>query len=185
MFARAPVLGSILRIRGPAENPASGLFSMFDQTVAALSALLKAKKVSSVELTQGYLDRINKYKDLNAFISVDPERSLAQARAADQRLAQGQGGPLTGVPIAQKDIFDDLTGALIRSYDQVRIGDPLKEGTLMGPLIDTRAVLNMQKALEAMKGQGGRVVYGGDVLSGGLYDTGTYVVPCICEARND
>ncbi len=78
---------------------------MFDQTVAALSALLKAKKVSSVELTQGYLDRINKYKDLNAFISVDPERSLAQARAADQRLAQGQGGPLTGVPIAQKDIF--------------------------------------------------------------------------------
>jgi len=78
---------------------------MFDQTIAALSALLKTKKVSSVELTQGYLDRINKYKDLNAFISVDPERSLAQARAADQRLATGQGGPLTGVPIAQKDIF--------------------------------------------------------------------------------
>ena len=78
---------------------------MFDHTIAALSALLKAKKVSSVELTQGYLDRINKYKDLNAFISVDPERSLAQAREADQRLAAGQGGPLTGVPIAQKDIF--------------------------------------------------------------------------------
>jgi len=78
---------------------------MFDHTIVALSALLKAKTISSVELTQGYLDRINKYKDLNAFISVDPERSLAQARAADKRLAAGQGGPLTGVPIAQKDIF--------------------------------------------------------------------------------
>ena len=78
---------------------------MFEKTVAELSAALKAKKVSSVELTQGYLDRINRYKDLNAFISVDPEKSLSQARAADERLAKGLGGPLTGIPIAQKDIF--------------------------------------------------------------------------------
>jgi aspartyl-tRNA(Asn)/glutamyl-tRNA(Gln) amidotransferase subunit A len=78
---------------------------MFDKTVAELSAALQAKKVSSVELVRGYLDRISKYKDLNAFISLDPERSLAQARAADERLASGQGGPLTGVPVAQKDIF--------------------------------------------------------------------------------
>jgi len=78
---------------------------MFDKTVAELSALLKARKVSSVELTQGFLDRINKYKDLNAFISVDPDKSLQQAQAADALLAKGQGGVLTGVPIAQKDIF--------------------------------------------------------------------------------
>jgi aspartyl-tRNA(Asn)/glutamyl-tRNA(Gln) amidotransferase subunit A len=78
---------------------------MFEKTVAELSALLKAKKASSVELTQGYLDRISKYKELNAFISLDPARSLAQARAADERLAKGQAGPLTGIPIAQKDIF--------------------------------------------------------------------------------
>ncbi|HJW80965.1 MAG TPA: amidase, partial [Acidiferrobacterales bacterium] len=78
---------------------------MFDKSVAELSALLKAKRVSSVELTQGYLDRINKYKELNAFISLGPARSLAQARAADERLARGQAGPLTGIPLAQKDIF--------------------------------------------------------------------------------
>ena len=78
---------------------------MFDKTVAELSALLRAKKASSVELTQGFLDRISKYRDLNAFISLDPGRSLAQAKAADQRLAEGQAGPLTGIPIAQKDIF--------------------------------------------------------------------------------
>src|SRR3990172_1745962 len=78
---------------------------MFDKTVAELSALLKARKVSSVELTRAFLDRINKYKDLNAFITVDPDRSLAQAKAADERLARGQAGPLTGIPLAQKDIF--------------------------------------------------------------------------------
>jgi len=78
---------------------------MFNKTVAELSAILKAKKASSVELTQGFLDRISKYRDLNAFISLDPERSLAQAKAADARLTKGQAGPLTGIPIAQKDIF--------------------------------------------------------------------------------
>jgi len=78
---------------------------MFDKTVTELSALLQSKKISSVELTQGFLDRINRYKEVNAFVTVDPERSLAQARAADNRIAKGQGEALTGVPIAQKDIF--------------------------------------------------------------------------------
>ena len=78
---------------------------MFNKTIAELSAALKAKQVSSAELTQGFLDRISKYRDLNAFISLDPGRSLEQARAADARLAKGQAGPLTGIPIAQKDIF--------------------------------------------------------------------------------
>ncbi len=78
---------------------------MFEKTVVELSALLKAKKASSVELTQTCLDRISRYKGLNAFISVDPEKSLAQAKAADMRIAKGEAGPLTGIPIAQKDIF--------------------------------------------------------------------------------
>jgi aspartyl-tRNA(Asn)/glutamyl-tRNA(Gln) amidotransferase subunit A len=78
---------------------------MIHKTVSELSAALRAKQVSSVELTRAFLDRINKYKDLNAFISVDPERSLAQAQAADTRLAAGKGGVLTGIPLAQKDIF--------------------------------------------------------------------------------
>ena len=78
---------------------------MFEKTVAELSVALKAKKVSSLELTRAFLDRISKYKDLNAFITLDPARSLSQAKAADLLLAKGQGGALTGIPIAQKDIF--------------------------------------------------------------------------------
>ena len=78
---------------------------MFDKTVATLSVALRRKEISSVELTRAFLERINKYKDLNAFITLEPERSLAQARAADARIAKGEAGALTGIPIAQKDIF--------------------------------------------------------------------------------
>ncbi len=78
---------------------------MFDKTVAELARALSRKEISSVELTRLFLDRINRHRDLNAFITVDPERSLAQARAADARIAKGEGAALTGVPLAQKDIF--------------------------------------------------------------------------------
>jgi aspartyl-tRNA(Asn)/glutamyl-tRNA(Gln) amidotransferase subunit A len=79
---------------------------MLDSTVAQLSAALAARKVSSVELTQGYLDRIARINPaLNAFITLDPETSLAYARAADARIGAGGGGPLTGVPVGHKDLF--------------------------------------------------------------------------------
>jgi aldehyde dehydrogenase (NAD+) len=87
--------------------------------------------------------------------------------------------------IAHKEIFSPLTEALIQAYKQVVIGNPLEDGVLMGPLIDGQAVQDMQKGLEELKGQGGRILYGGEILSGGIYDAGTYVTPCICEARNE
>jgi len=79
---------------------------MIELNVSALSQALAAKEISSAELTQLYLDRIAKHNpEINAFITVDPERSLAQAKAADELRAAGQAGPLTGIPLAQKDIF--------------------------------------------------------------------------------
>jgi L-aminoadipate-semialdehyde dehydrogenase len=87
--------------------------------------------------------------------------------------------------IAHKEIFTPLTEALIQAYKQVVIGNPLEDGVLMGPLIDGQAVEDMQKGLDELKRQGGRVLYGGEVLSGSIYDVGTYVTPCICEARSD
>ncbi|PIX75084.1 MAG: Asp-tRNA(Asn)/Glu-tRNA(Gln) amidotransferase GatCAB subunit A, partial [Rhodocyclales bacterium CG_4_10_14_3_um_filter_68_10] len=65
-----------------------------------------SRRISSVELTAAYLGRIERENPrLNAFITVDPDRSLAQARAADERIARGEGGVLTGIPVAHKDIF--------------------------------------------------------------------------------
>ena len=77
---------------------------MHNKTIKELSALLQAKQVSSTELTRHFLDRIAG-SGHNAFLHVDPALSLAQAAAADARIAEGSAGPLTGVPIAHKDIF--------------------------------------------------------------------------------
>ena len=79
---------------------------MTEAPLTELAAALGAKRISSVELTQLFLDRIARHQPpLNAFITVDPDRSLAQARAADARIARGERAPLTGIPVAHKDIF--------------------------------------------------------------------------------
>ena len=78
---------------------------MHNKTLAELSLGLQAKTFSSVELTQCFLDRINQHQQLNAYITVTTELAMAQAKAADQRIANGTADLLTGIPIAQKDIF--------------------------------------------------------------------------------
>jgi aspartyl-tRNA(Asn)/glutamyl-tRNA(Gln) amidotransferase subunit A len=79
---------------------------MLNSNLQQLGTALRSKKISSAELTQLYLDRIAALnKELNAYITVNPELSLAQAREADTRLASGNTQPLTGIPLAQKDIF--------------------------------------------------------------------------------
>ena len=74
-------------------------------TLASLSRRLAAKEVSAVELARAYLTRIEAQRSLNAFLDVRPEVTLAQAAAADARIAKGEATPLTGIPIAHKDIF--------------------------------------------------------------------------------
>jgi aspartyl-tRNA(Asn)/glutamyl-tRNA(Gln) amidotransferase subunit A len=78
---------------------------LINASLSELSAALAARKLSSVELTRACLARIAKYRKLNAFITVDEAYSLACAERADERRAKGEGGPLTGIPIAHKDIF--------------------------------------------------------------------------------
>ncbi|MBT3277344.1 Asp-tRNA(Asn)/Glu-tRNA(Gln) amidotransferase subunit GatA [Candidatus Thioglobus sp.] len=77
---------------------------MHTQTIAQLAQGLKDKEFSSVELTQHYLKRIQQ-SDLNAFITVTDELAMAQAQAADEKIAKGAGSILTGIPYAHKDIF--------------------------------------------------------------------------------
>src|SRR5690625_4297883 len=91
---------------------------MLSHTVAELSGALARKEMSAVELTQTFLDRIAQLNPaLNAFITITGEQALAQAALADERLAAGDAGPLTGIPIAHKDIFctrDVLTSCASR-----------------------------------------------------------------------
>jgi L-aminoadipate-semialdehyde dehydrogenase len=82
-------------------------------------------------------------------------------------------------------VHDNLVASLIAAYKQVRIGNPLEPGTLMGPLIDMRAVDDMFNALDQIRNQGGRILYGGEKLSGPAYPGGCYVSPCIVAARAD
>ena len=87
-------------------NPVSSLrLDLHDLGVVQLAAKLAAGEVSSVEVTQHFLNRIAQHASLGAFLSVNPDVSLAQARAADARLAAGERAPLLGVPLAHKDVF--------------------------------------------------------------------------------
>jgi aspartyl-tRNA(Asn)/glutamyl-tRNA(Gln) amidotransferase subunit A len=77
---------------------------MHTKTLKELSTLLQSKQISATELARLYLDRA-KQSDLNAYIDINEALTMQQAEEADQRLAKNDAGPLTGIPIAHKDIF--------------------------------------------------------------------------------
>ncbi len=79
---------------------------MHEKTLAELSQALQSKTLSSVELTQHYLTRIEQFDgELNSYITVSPELALRQAAAADEVIAKGEASALTGIPLAHKDLF--------------------------------------------------------------------------------
>ena len=115
---------------------------MHNKTIAELSVALRERRVSSVELTQHFLGRIKQHDgQLNSYVTVTEEQALAQAKAADALLAKGQGGPLTGVPIAQKDIFctdgvrtscgSKMLDNFIAPYDATTVEKLRAAGTVM------------------------------------------------------
>ena len=82
--------------------------------------------------------------------------------------------------IVHESICDSLIEKLKNAYGQVKIGDPLKDSTLMGPLIDKGAIDDFLNAIDRAKQEGGEVVYGGDVIEG----KGCFVNPTIIKAEN-
>ena len=76
-----------------------------EKTLSELSQAIFAKEVSSVELTQYFLQRISQYQGLNAYLDVQEDLSLRDAHFADELIAKGHAGPLTGIPVAHKDVF--------------------------------------------------------------------------------
>jgi aspartyl-tRNA(Asn)/glutamyl-tRNA(Gln) amidotransferase subunit A len=83
----------------------AGMTDLHRMGVADLGRALDDNAVSSVELTGLLLERLDRHQSLGAVLALDPEVSLAQARAADARRARGERGTLLGVPVAHKDIF--------------------------------------------------------------------------------
>ncbi|RMH71751.1 MAG: aldehyde dehydrogenase family protein [Gemmatimonadetes bacterium] len=84
--------------------------------------------------------------------------------------------------IVHESIEQELVDKLVAAYKQVTIGNPLEEGTLMGPLVADYAVDDMMAAIERIKAEGGEIVYGGEKLD---HPGGCYVTPCIARAKNE
>jgi aspartyl-tRNA(Asn)/glutamyl-tRNA(Gln) amidotransferase subunit A len=116
--------------------------ALHDKTLAELSTGLRSGEFSSRELTETFLARIEKHNSrLNAFVTVTGESALQAASAADAARARGEAGPLTGIPIAQKDIFctegvrtscgSKMLDNFISPYDATVVAKLKQAGTVM------------------------------------------------------
>lgn len=124
----------------------------------------------------------------NNAIIVAPSADLDLATSAILFGAVGTAGQrctTTRRIIVHESIRKEVTRRLFEAYGEVRIGNPLKADTLMGPLINHRAVEDMQSALAAVRKEGGEVLYGGEPLVGPYFPGGCYVRPCLVAARHD
>jgi aldehyde dehydrogenase (NAD+) len=86
--------------------------------------------------------------------------------------------------IIHESVYDTFRDQLINAYKQIRIGCPLDPDVLVGPLIDKSAVNAFSHAQELLLKEGGRILFGGQVLEGPGYESGCYVVPVVAEAQN-
>ena len=86
--------------------------------------------------------------------------------------------------IIHDSIYNKVKDTLLKAYRSLKIGNPLDQKNHMGPLIDKNAVNDFTNALKLVKKEGGKIIFGGDVLSGKGYESGCYVSPAIVEAEN-
>jgi aldehyde dehydrogenase (NAD+) len=98
----------------------------------------------------------------------------------------GQRCTTTRRVIIHEDIYDQVRDSFVKAYEKIadKIGSPLDEKFLVGPLIDGHSVALFQDAVRRVKEEGGKVIFGGQVLEGAGYESGNYVMPCIAEAEN-
>ena len=124
----------------------------------------------------------------NNAIIVTPSADLDMAMRAILFGAVGTAGQRctsTRRIIVHESIKQELVSRLTKAYESIPIGDPLQEGTLMGPLVTHDAVETMQTAIGRIKKEGGRILRGGEKLDSPDYPGGHYVKPCIAEAKNE
>lgn len=122
----------------------------------------------------------------NNAIILAPDADLSQAIPSVVFGAVGTAGQRctsTRRLIIHESLYEETKKRLQRAYETIRIGDPLDEKNHMGPLIDKQAVEQMQAALKLAEAQGGKRIFGGNVLSGAGFESGCYVTPAIVEAK--
>lgn len=111
-------------------------------SVADAARMLRSGEVSAVDLTNACLDRIETVdRSLGAFLTVTPDVALLQAREADDRLAAGRGGPLTGIPMALKDILSTRAVRTTCGSRMLESYVPQYDATVVERLHDAGAVL--------------------------------------------
>lgn len=123
----------------------------------------------------------------NNAIIMTPEADLKMAMPAVVFGAVGTAGQrctTTRRLIVHDSIYDKVKDSLIKAYSGLKIGNPLDEKNHVGPLIDKNAVKDFTNALKLVQEEGGKIIYGGTVLEGEDYKSGSYVVPAIVEAQN-
>ncbi len=115
--------------------------SLLDLTLTAARDALRAKKTSAMELTQAYLVACETYNPaLNAFITLTPEIALAQAKAADEKIARGETAPLLGIPIGMKDLFCTKGARTTAGSKMLERFVPQYESTVSGKLWNAGAI---------------------------------------------
>ncbi len=97
----------------------------------------------------------------------------------------GQKCSATSRVYVEEEVYDDLVDKLVEATGKIAVGNPLEQGTFMGPVIDDAAVERFQKAVDEVKNSGGEVHAGGVVLTEGDLAKGTYVAPTVVSAPLD
>ena len=157
--------------------------------VALVSATGSTRMGKAVSATVG--SRLGK-----SLLELGGNNAIIVSQHADQHIAligsvfgaagtAGQRCTTTRRIIIHETIYDEFKKKLVNAYEQLKIGDPLKQENHVGPLIDKDAVENYLNSIAQCKKQGGKFVVQGGVLSGKGFESGCYVKPCIAEVTND
>ncbi|MCH7965652.1 MAG: aldehyde dehydrogenase family protein [Bacteroidetes bacterium] len=123
----------------------------------------------------------------NNAIIVTPDAELKTAITAIVFGAVGTAGQRctsTRRVIIHESIYNKVRASILKAYKSLKIGNPLNQNNHVGPLIDVSAVNTFSEALKLIKKEGGKIIYGGKVLSGKGYGSGCYVEPAIAEVKN-
>ncbi|MBI9034289.1 MAG: aldehyde dehydrogenase family protein [Bacteroidales bacterium] len=123
----------------------------------------------------------------NNAIIVSPSTDLEMAVRATLFGAVGTTGQRctsTRRVFIQEGIYNEFIEKLVNAYKQIRIGHPGDPEVLVGPMVNTRAVEAFKNALSEVQKEGGKLIYGGEILQGKGYESGCFVVPAIAEAEN-